>query len=181
MKLQAGDVLRQRYRIIEEVGSGGFGTVYRAEDSQMWHQAVAVKISTIETSPARSQSEQERFEARLETARRQFEEEAKLLYGLRHPALPRVTDYFVDPDYGQVMVMDFIEGISLATLLAQRGGPLPEPEALHYTRQVAAALSYLHGRTPPILHRDVKPANICLLYTSPSPRDGLLSRMPSSA
>jgi len=56
--------------------------------------------------------------------------------------------------------MDFVEGHSLEALLAERGGPLGEGEALGWIGQVCEALEYLHTRTPPIIHRDIKPANI---------------------
>lgn len=163
MALNPGDLLNNgRYLIVEEVGSGGFGTVYKAVNTGLWSSRVAVKFSTPQFPPARNASEQERQRQFLDQARRQFEEEARLLYELRHPSLPRVIDYFDEPDRGQFMVMDFIEGQSLADLLEARGGPLPEAEALFYVRQVAGALGYLHGRNPPIIHRDVKPANIIL-------------------
>jgi serine/threonine protein kinase len=58
--------------------------------------------------------------------------------------------------------MDFVEGKSLAALLAERGGPLGEAEARPWIRQVCDALEYLHSRTPPIIHRDIKPDNIII-------------------
>lgn len=161
--LKSGDILHNgRYRIVELVGSGGFGTVYKAVNTGMWASHVAVKASTPQLPPARNPSEQLKQQQFLERARQLFEEEARLLYELRHSNLPRVTDYFDEPGLGQFMVMDFIEGVSLADLLEQRGGPLPEAEALHYARQVGGALHYLHSRRPPIIHRDVKPGNIIL-------------------
>ena len=143
MPLSPGTVLQNRYRIAKLVGQGGFGAVYRGWDMAL-EQPVAVK---------------ENFDSGPES-QRQFEREAKLLAGLRHPNLPRVGDHFSVPGKGQYLVMDFVEGKSLEELLAERGGPLGEAEALPWIRQVCDALTYLHTRTPPIIHRDIKPQNI---------------------
>lgn len=145
MSLSKGTVLQQRYRIVQEVGRGGFGAVYRA-----WHMAlnrpVAVK-ENLDTSPE---------------AGRQFEREAQLLGSLRHPNLPVVIDHFVLPGQGQYLVMDFVEGKSLETMLLENGGPLPEAKLLPWMEQVCSALTYLHSRQPPIIHRDIKPGNIII-------------------
>ena len=143
MTLNVGTVLNNRYRIVKLVGQGGFGAVYRAWDLSLL-QPVALK----ENSGGGAE------------AQRQFEREAQLLAGLRHANLPRVIDHFVLPGQGQYLVMDFIEGKSLSDLLAECGGPLAEAEALPWIRQVAEALEYLHTRTPPIIHRDIKPDNV---------------------
>jgi serine/threonine-protein kinase len=76
--------------------------------------------------------------------------------------LPRVIDHFIVPGQGQYLVMDFVEGRSLAALLGERGGPLGEAEVLPWIRQVADALEYLHTSTPPVIHRDIKPDNIII-------------------
>ena len=124
MSLSKGTVLQQRYRIVQEVGRGGFGAVYRA-----WHlalnRAVAVK-ENLDTSPE---------------AGRQFEREAQLLGSLRHPNLPVVIDHFVLPGQGQYLVMDFVEGKSLEALLGEHGGPLPEAKLLPWIEQVCSALT----------------------------------------
>jgi len=143
MTLNVGTILNNRYRIAKLVGQGGFGAVYRAWDLSL-SQPVALK---------------ENIDAGLES-QRQFEREAKLLAGLRHANLPRVIDHFIMPGQGQYLVMDFVEGRSLAALLAERGGPLSEAEVLPWIRQVADALEYLHTSSPPVIHRDIKPDNI---------------------
>ena len=145
MTLATGTVLINRYRIVKLVGQGGFGAVYRAWDLSLL-QPVALK----ENSGGAAE------------AQRQFEREAQLLAGLRHANLPRVSDHFVLPGQGQYLVMDFVEGKSLSDLLAERGGPLPEAEVLPWIRQVCDALEYLHTRTPPVIHRDIKPDNIII-------------------
>jgi len=110
--LKTGDVLQNRYRVVRLVGQGGFGAVYRAWDINV-SQPVALKENLGVGNEAQ----------------RQFEREATLLAGLRHPNLPRVTDHFIIPGQGQYLVMDYVEGKSLATLLAERGRPLPEEKS----------------------------------------------------
>ena len=141
--LKVGDTLEKRYRILSLIGQGGFGAVYRAWDANV-SQLVAVKESLGPT----------------EEAQRQFEREAMLLAGLRHPNLPRVTDHFVILEQGQYLVLDLVEGKSLYQMMVEHGGPLDESQVLGWTRQVCEALTYLHSLTPPIVHRDIKPDNI---------------------
>ena len=145
MTLKTGDIIQNRYRIVRLVGQGGFGAVYRAWDINV-SQPVALK---------------ENLGVEAE-AQRQFEREATLLAGLRHPNLPRVTDHFIVPGQGQYLVMDYVEGQSLAALLTERGGPLPEADAVAWIQQVCDALTYLHTRRPPIIHRDIKPENVII-------------------
>ena len=141
--LQPGALFNQRYQIEQLVSQGGFGSVYRAFDTGL-NIACAIKENL---DPQASVQEQ-------------FLQEASLLAALRHPGLPRVTDYFVLPGLGQYLVMDFVEGQDLQEILEARGTPLDEQQALHWITQVCSALAYLHSQTPPVIHRDIKPANI---------------------
>lgn len=143
MPLSTGQVLNNRYRIVKLLGQGGFGAVYRAWDINL-EEPIAIKES-FETSPV---------------AQKQFQLEAKLLFRLVHPNLPRVHDYFVLPEQGMYLVMDYIEGENLETLLDQAGQPLLEVQVLPWIEQVCDALTYLHSQQPPVVHRDIKPANI---------------------
>ena len=144
MPLTPGQILNNRYRIVKLLGQGGFGAVYRAWDMNMT-AACAVK-ENFDTSPA---------------AQSQFEREAKLLFGLRHSNLPLVYDHFLVPGQGQYLVMDFIEGQDLQEKLDQ-GAVLTEAQVLTWIGQVADALGYMHRQSPPVIHRDVKPANIVI-------------------
>jgi branched-chain amino acid transport system substrate-binding protein len=141
--LNTGEMLNNRYRIVKLLGHGGFGAVYRAWDVNL-SGPCAIK-ENFETSPA---------------AQSQFAREASILYNLRHPNLPKVTDHFSIPGQGQYLVMEFIEGQNLQEMIDQAGGPLPEAQALSWIFQVCDAVNYLHHRTPPIIHRDIKPANV---------------------
>ncbi|NTW04266.1 MAG: protein kinase, partial [Oscillochloris sp.] len=80
---------------------------------------------------------------------------------LRHPALPKVIDYFRDAS-GRFLVMEFFSGADLAALQARRGGPFPLTDVLDWADQLLAALEYLHTRNPPVVHRDIKPQNLKL-------------------
>ncbi|MEJ5241277.1 MAG: protein kinase [Anaerolineales bacterium] len=141
MTLARGTLLHGRYRIMEILGQGGMGAIYRAVDERLGVD-VAVKENFFTT----------------EEYARQFRLEAVILASLRHPNLPRVSDHFVE-DEGQYLVMDYIEGEDLRQRM-ERLGTITEEEAVLIGAAVCDALTYLHTRKPPILHRDIKPGNI---------------------
>lgn len=142
MTLERGTLLHKRYRIVEILGQGGMGSVYRAVDENLGVD-VAVKENLFTT----------------DEYARQFRLEAVILANLRHPNLPRVTDHFVIGDQGQYLVMDYIEGEDLRQRM-ERQGNIQEDEAILLGASICDALSYLHTRKPPILHRDIKPGNV---------------------
>jgi serine/threonine protein kinase len=141
--LPAETVLEQRYRLGEVIGRGGMGAVYEAVDLRL-NARVALK-QILRATP---------------TLRQAFEREAQLLANLRHRALPRVSDYFSEAD-ADFIVMEFIDGTDLRQVLLDRG-PLVVDEVLAWGDQLLDVLEYLHGQTPPIIHRDIKPQNIKL-------------------
>jgi serine/threonine protein kinase/Tol biopolymer transport system component len=142
MTLERGALLHKRYRIVEILGQGGMGSVYRAVDENLGVD-VAVKENLFTT----------------DEYARQFRLEAVILANLRHPNLPRVTDHFVIGDQGQYLVMDYIEGEDLRQRM-ERMGNITEDEAILMGAAMCDALTYLHTRKPPILHRDLKPGNV---------------------
>ncbi|HLL78056.1 MAG TPA: protein kinase [Ktedonobacteraceae bacterium] len=151
------DVLQDRYRLLSQVGTGGFGVVYKAIDTQNEDRLVAVKQINL-----RGLSPQKMIEATDA-----FNREIQLLSPLRHPNLPRIYDHFTDPDHWY-LVMDYIEGETLEHYLEQRlkkraySGQtfLPLNETLSIAEQLCTVLAYLHSRHPPIIFRDLKPSNI---------------------
>ncbi|EFO79977.1 protein kinase [Oscillochloris trichoides DG-6] len=143
-QLAPNDLLQGRYRIQTLIAQGGMGAVYRAVDERLGN-TVALK-QTLMSDPA------------LRTA---FEREARLLANLHHPALPVVSDHFIEGS-GQFLVMQYIPGDDLATLLAARSGPFPLAEVTPWADRLLDALDYLHAQTPPIIHRDLKPQNLKL-------------------
>ena len=142
MILEHETLLHNRYRIQENLGQGGMGSVYHAIDENL-SVDVAVKENLFTT----------------EEYARQFRLEAVILANIRHPNLPRVSDHFVIAGEGQYLVMDFIEGEDLRQRM-ERVGILPEDEVILVGAAMCDALSYLHARKPPILHRDIKPGNV---------------------
>ncbi len=142
MTLERGTHLHKRYRIVEILGQGGMGSVYRAVDENLGVD-VAVKENLFTT----------------DEYSRQFRLEAVILANLRHPNLPRVSDHFVVGEQGQYLVMDFIEGEDLRQRM-ERQGTISEDDALQIGGAMCDALAYLHTRKPSILHRDLKPGNV---------------------
>lgn len=142
MTLEKDTLIHNRYRIVEILGQGGMGSVYRAIDENLG-VSMALKENLFTT----------------DEYARQFRLEAVILANLRHPNLPRVSDHFVLGDQGQYLVMDFIEGEDLRYRM-ERLGMLSEDDAVHIGAAICDALAYLHTRKPPILHRDIKPGNV---------------------
>jgi serine/threonine protein kinase/Tol biopolymer transport system component len=143
MNMPPDMLLNNRYRIERMLGQGGMGAVYLAFDTAL-DAAVALKANQ-NAAPQSSN---------------QFLREARLLASLRHPNLPRVTDYFILNDT-QYLVMDYVAGKDLNTVLHEEGAQ-PLERVLSWAGELCKALSYLHSQTPPVIHRDVKPANVRL-------------------
>jgi serine/threonine protein kinase len=149
-KLQ-GHLLRQRYRLQSQVGAGGFSVVYKAEDTTTGED-VAVKAIGL-----RGLSPQEKIEATDA-----FNREVSLLSTLQHRNLPRILDHFTDTECWYV-IMNFIAGTPLEKRLEQLGSShLPLAEVIDIGIVLCNVLEYLHSQQPPIIYRDLKPANIML-------------------
>jgi small GTP-binding protein len=149
----ADNLLIGRYRILEVVGRGGMGIVYKAADELLGGRFVAVK----EMIPHGSQAQGE-----LDTISRKFEQEALLLARLSHPYLPSIYDHF-SRDGRWYLVMEFIPGETLS----QRLRSMPQrclslAETLDIANKLCEVLDYLHTRTSPIIFGDLKPDNIML-------------------
>jgi serine/threonine protein kinase len=152
---QPGTVLRERYKIIRSVKSGGMGAIYEAEDLRLEGRRCAIKETLL--SPGMDES------ARAQ-AQEQFHREASTLARLDHPNLPKVSDYFSDSEY-DFLVMDFVPGRDLKDIMdeARRAGRfLEEHDVLGWAAQLCDALEYLHTQETPVVHRDIKPSNIKL-------------------
>src|SRR6185295_17432061 len=145
--LTPDSVLQHRYRIVRQLGRGGMGAVYEAIDQRL-EKTVALK-ETLSAEPS---------------MRKQFEREARLLAGLQHPALPQVSDHFVEGSRA-FLVMQFIGGVDLAKIISQQPGPFPRDQVIAWADQLLDALIYLHSRDRQVIHRDIKPHNLKLTAT----------------
>lgn len=151
-RLPANYFLKQRYRIVSQIGKGGFGAVYKAVDMQYSARTVAIK----------EMSQQNLGPQELLNATNAFKHEAMLLASLIHPNLPRIYEQFTDTGRWY-LVMDFIEGETLEEyMLKIAGGKLSVDKVLSIGIQLCTVLEYLHSRQQPVIFRDLKPANIML-------------------
>lgn len=142
MEFADGKILENTYKILEELNSGGAGIVYRARHLRLDTDVVVKKIKAEVIDKI------------------QIRQEADILKQLKHPYLPRVYDFIETPD-GVYTVMDFIQGENLQDAVKKRG-KFTQKEVRKWAEQLGEALSYLHGQKPPIIHSDIKPANIML-------------------
>ena len=147
MTIERGSRLINRYQIVEILGQGGMGSIYRAVDENLGVE-VAVKENLFTS----------------EEYARQFRREAVILANLRHLNLPRVTDHFVIDGQGQYLVMDFVGGEDLRARI-DRQGLLSDADTVILGTTICDALSYLHSRQPQVVHRDIKPGNIKITPT----------------
>ncbi|HEX8246827.1 MAG TPA: serine/threonine-protein kinase [Pyrinomonadaceae bacterium] len=142
--IKAGEILQGRYRIERQIGAGGMGAVFVATDER-FGSTVAIK-ETLFTD---------------ERLLKAFEREARLLNSLRHTALPKVSDHFVDEN-GQFIVMEYIAGDDLAEMMEKRSDAFALEDVLKWADQLLDALDFLHTQEMPVIHRDIKPQNLKL-------------------
>lgn len=140
--IEQGKILQQRYRIDKQIGQGGMGAVYVATDER-FGSMVAIKETLCMDG----------------NYRKALEREARLLNSLKHVALPRVSDHFIEEN-GQFLVMEFIPGDDLAFILEQTGKPFPFEKVQKWADQLLEALEFLHTQSMPVIHRDIKPQNL---------------------
>src|SRR4051812_40528116 len=143
-----GIVLDGRFKIIEPIGSGGMGKVYKAVQAPL-NRAVALKVLDYNYGPGREH-----------TFRQRFLVEAAMTAKLNHPNTVTVIDYGCTPEGIFWIAMELLEGDTLEHLV-RKGGPLPWRRVLTIGQQVARSLREAHGLG--VVHRDLKPANVMLL------------------
>lgn len=142
--LETGTILQNRYRIEDQIGHGGMGAVYVATDER-FASRVAIKETFFND----------------ENYGKAFEREARLLNNLRHPALPKVSDHFIEEN-GQFLVMEYIDGDDLSEKMQITKTAFPIKDVLNWADQLLDALDFLHTQEMPVIHRDIKPQNLKL-------------------
>ena len=139
--------LDKRYEVLEEIGHGGQARVVHARDRLRTRHEVALKIYALDDNRSRDE----------------LVREVDVLIGLAsHPNLPVVrNDEFIEDRY--VIKMDWVDGRNLQQVLDLEGTPgLPVARVVDVVTQIASALDHLHESDPPVIHGDVKPANVVL-------------------
>ena len=145
---EIGTVIDGKYEILREIGRGGMSVVYLAMDTHLNKQWAVKEIR--KKGSGRND----------EIVVNSLLAEANMMKRLDHPALPRIVD-IIDNGITIYVVMDYIEGESLDKILNEYGTQ-SEEKVIEWAMQIADALSYLHGQKPPIIYRDMKPANVML-------------------
>lgn len=145
---EIGTVIEGKYEILKEIGHGGMSVVYLANDTHLnrnWAVKEVKKKGTGKND---------------EIVVNSLLAEANMVKKLDHPALPRIVD-IIDNGVTIYIIMDFIEGESLDKVLEEYGAQ-PEEKVISWAMQICDVLSYLHSQKPPIIYRDMKPANLML-------------------
>ena len=145
--LEIGSLVDGKYKILSEIGHGGMSVVYMAineKANKTWAIKEVRKDGVLD----------------FEAVRQGLIVETDMLKKLKHPYLPSIVDV-IENKNSFLIVMDYIEGNALSTTL-QEYGPLPQEYVIEWAKQLCDVLGYLHSRTPAIIYRDMKPANIML-------------------
>ncbi|MEK6303671.1 MAG: protein kinase [Acidobacteriota bacterium] len=150
-QLEPGTLLLDRYSIVHRVGGGGMGSVYQARDKRLAERLCAVK----------EMIEMFADQAQRAKAVEDFKREAEVLAQLDHPSIPTVFDYFIESGR-YYLVMRWIGGGDLADQMRLRQGVIEESIVTKWAIQICDVLHYIHQQRPPIIYRDLKPANLML-------------------
>ncbi len=153
MALPIGTILDGKFKIVQVLGEGGMGTVYKVEQlgtTPPYYYAVKELLISPNTS------EEDR-----RAAIDRFNREIGLLRGLKHPRIAALMLPFQERG-NSYFAMEFVPGRSLEKRLEDAKGPLPEQQVIKWMMQVCEALSYIHSRNPPIILRDLKPGNVMI-------------------
>lgn len=147
--LAPNTILQNRYQITKLIGQGGMGAIYLAADLRFSNRVAVIK----EMLDHFNDPEQRQI------ATSNFEREAEMLASLTHPGIPQVYDRFNEGNR-HYLVMEYIDGEDLEHRLLKQDKPFEEPQILDWTMQICEILNYLHGLNPPVIYRDMKPANL---------------------
>ena len=143
-----GEIIDGKYEVLREIGRGGMSVVYLAMDRRL-NKQWAIK-----------EFRKDKDDANKQVALKALLDEANLMKKFDHPTLPRIVDIIELPETVYV-VMDYIEGESLNKVLDAYGAQ-PQEAVIEWAKQLSEVLYYLHTQNPPVIYRDMKPANIML-------------------
>ena len=147
--LPPGFVINKRYRVKEYMTSGGMANVYQVMDTRL------EKIFCLKEMIDDFKADDERERAVI-----RFKREASILFELRHPAIPRMIDQFVDGNR-YYLVMEYVNGRDLESILKEQPDRrIPQERIIKWLWQMVDVLTYLHSREPRVIYRDLKPSNI---------------------
>ncbi len=158
-EIEPGTLINNRYQIQRVLGQGGFGRTYLAYDTERFGELCVLK----EFLPS------SKTEYVVQKSRELFEREARVLYQLDHPQIPKFLAWFTHEE-GLFLVQQYIDGKTYTSLLRerqQRGQLFPEAEIVRWLNDLLSVLSYIHDRR--IVHRDISPDNIMLPYGQSEP------------
>ena len=145
--LEIGSIIDGKYKILNKIGQGGMSVVYLAMNERANKQWA---IKEVRKDGVKD----------YDVVRQGLIAETDILKRLNHPHLPSIIDV-IDTDDTFLIVMDYIEGKSLDHWL-KKDGAQPQEKVVEWAKQICDVLGYLHSRKPPIIYRDLKPANVML-------------------
>lgn len=150
MNLASGVVLDNRYELLDLLGEGGMGQVFKARHNRLGKIVAVKSLRNLSHDPV----EQAKF---LEA----FESEARILAELDHSALAKVSDFF-EMNGIHFLVMEFIDGRTLARVVELAPRNLSQRRVVQWAEELCDVLSYLHRQNPPVIVRDLKPENVMI-------------------
>src|SRR5574340_378408 len=152
MPLPLGTILYGKFKIVQVLGEGGMGTVYKVE--QVGKPGYFRAVKELLVNPTMPADERQ-------SAIERFDKEIDLLFNLKHPLIPSLILSFQERG-NYYFVMEFVPGRNLEKMLEDAKTPLDEDQVINWMMKVCEALTYIHTRTPPIILRDLKPGNIMI-------------------
>jgi serine/threonine protein kinase/ABC-type branched-subunit amino acid transport system substrate-binding protein len=155
MCLQPNDIVGERYQIIEQLGRGGFGITYLANDTHQPENTIPVVVKQIKITQAEANEAVRNNNYILE-----LEREANTLQQLEHCCIPKFLNSFVEAGYFYI-IQEYIEGHNLDREIIA-GEPIAEEQAINLLKEILEIIQFIHSKN--IIHRDIKPANIIRRY-----------------
>lgn len=145
---ERGTIIEGKYEVLKQIGKGGMSKVYLAMDKNLNKQWAIKEI------------ERKAYDKNNAVVVASAMAEANMMKKLDYPSLPRIVD-IIEKETVIYVVMDYIEGETLSSVLSREGAQ-PQEVVIEWAKELCRVLDYLHTQNPPIIYRDMKPANIML-------------------